>query len=45
MVTDDNPFNAVVAIVGCSLRDSTPLASNLVLDFVSLPIFGIDGTN
>jgi hypothetical protein len=45
VVTNDNPFNAMVAIVGCGLRDGTPLASNLILDFVSLPILSIDGTD
>jgi hypothetical protein len=45
VVPDNNPFDAMVTIVGSNFGDSTPFASDLVFDFVSLAVLGINGTN
>ena len=45
VVTDNNPLDVMVAIVGSNFRDGAPFTSDLVLDFVSLPVLGIDGTD
>ena len=45
VVTDDNPFNARVAVGSGSLRNTSPLASVLVLYLVCLVVLSIDGTN
>ena len=45
VVTDDDPLDAVVAVVRSSLGDGAVLASDLVLDLVSLAVLSVDGTN
>ena len=45
MVTDDNPLNSLLAVVGGSLRHTTPFACDLVLDLVCLAVLAVDGTN
>ena len=45
MVTDDDPLEAVVTVVSRNLRNSAILTSELVLNLVGLPIFGVDGAN
>ena len=42
VVTDDDPLDAVVAVVGGGLGDRAVLASNLVLDLVRLAVLGVD---
>ena len=45
VVTDDNPLDTVVAVVSSGLGDTSELASDLVLDLVSLAVLSVDGTN
>lgn len=45
MVTDDDPLDSSVPIVGSSLRYSTPLACDLVFDLICLAILSIDSAN
>lgn len=45
MVTDDDPLNSLLAVVGGSLRHTTPFACDLVLDLVCLAVLAVDGTN
>lgn len=44
-VTDNNPLDAASLVVTSSSRDSTVLASDEVLDLVSLTVLGVDGTD
>ena len=45
MVTNDNPFDSLLPVVGGSLGDTAPFACDLVLDLVGLPVLDVDGTN
>ena len=45
VVTDDNPFNAMVTVVGSSGGYRAVFTGDLVLDFVGLTIFLVDSTN
>ena len=45
VVTDDDPLDAVVTVVGGGLGNSAELACDLVLDLVSLAVLGVDGTD
>lgn len=45
VVTNDDPLDAVIAVVSSSLWDTTVLAGNLVLDLVGLTIFSVDGAD
>ena len=45
VVTDDDPLDATVMVVGSGLRDSAVLAGDLVLDLVDLVVLDVDGTN
>ena len=41
VITDDNPLNTPIAIVCCSLRDTTPFPSDLVLDLVGFVVLNV----
>ena len=45
MVTDDNPLDTLVAVVGTNGRNAGIFASDLVLDLVGLTIISVNGTN
>lgn len=45
MVTNDDPLDALLAVGGSSLGDSSPFTSKLVLDLVGLTVLNVDGTN
>ena len=45
VVTNDDPLDAVVAVVGTSLRDTVVFTSNQVLDLVGLAVLNVDGTD
>lgn len=45
VVTDDNPLDALLAVVRSDLRDAAPLARHLVLDLVGLAVYDVDGAN
>lgn len=43
--TDDDPFDAVIAVVSSDGGNGTPFTSLVVLDLVRLSVGFIDGTN
>ena len=45
VVADDDPLDAVVAVVGSGGGDSTEFTGDLVLDLVGLAVLLVDGTN
>ena len=45
VVADDNPLDATVTVVRSGSRNSAEFTSDLVLDFVSLAVLRVDGTN
>ena len=45
VVTNDDPLDAPVAVVGSSLRNTAEFASELVLDLVGFTVLRVDGTN
>ncbi len=45
VVTDDDPLDAVIAVVGSSSRNTAVLAGELVLDLVGLAVLSVDGAN
>ena len=45
VVTNDDPLDTLVTIGRSSLRDSSPFASDLVLDLVRLAILNVYGTD
>lgn len=45
VVTNDNPLDAVVAVVSSGLRNTSPLAGDLVLDLVGFLVGNVDSTN
>lgn len=45
VVTDDDPFDAVVTVVGRCLGDAAEFASDLVLDLVGLAVLGVDSAD
>lgn len=45
VVSDDNPLDAVVAVVGSGLRNTSPFASDLVLDLVRFLVGDVDGAD
>jgi hypothetical protein len=45
VVTNYDPLDSLLPIVGSGLGYSTPLACDLILDLICLAVFGIDGTN
>ena len=45
VVTNHDPLNAAVAVVGSGLWHTTELASDLVLDLVGLTVLRVDGTD
>ncbi len=45
VIANDNPFDALLAIVSSSLRDTVPSTRKLVLDLVGLTVLRVDGTN
>lgn len=44
-ITDDDPLDTLVAVLGGNLGNSCPLTSELVLDLVSLAVLSVDGTD
>lgn len=45
VVTNDDPLDAVVAVVGSGLRNTSPLAGDLVLDLVGFLVSNVDSTD
>ena len=45
VVTDNDPLDAVVAVVGSGSGDGAEFAGELVLDLVSLAVLRVDSTN
>ena len=45
VITDDNPLDATVTVVGSGRWDSSPLACLEVLDLISFTVGRIDGTD
>jgi hypothetical protein len=45
LVTNDDPRDAVVTVVGTDSGDGTVLAGDLVEDLVGLTVVGVDGTD
>lgn len=45
VVTNDDPLDAAVTVVGTSLGNTAVFASNLVLDLVGLTVLNVDSTD
>ena len=45
VITNDDPLDAVVAVVGSSLRDTIVFTSDQVLDLIGLTVLSVDGTD
>lgn len=45
MVTDDDPLDAVVAVVSANLGNTSIFTGDLVLDLVSLAVLRVDGAD
>ena len=45
VVTNDNPLDTVIAVVGCDSGNASPFARYVVLDVVGFAVCSVDGTN
>lgn len=44
LIANGNPFDTVGFVVAGSIGHSSPITSQLILDFIGLPVFRVDGS-
>ncbi len=45
VVADNHPFNAVIAVVGANLGNTSPFTGDLVLHLVRFAVLRVDGAD
>lgn len=45
MISDDDPLDTLVTVLGRNLGNSSVFACELILDLVGLAVLGVDGAN